>query len=253
MRTNLTFCFVYLILFNFTFYTFLNLQILYQDEHLVAINKPNGLAVHKSKLVGNTNEFALQLLRDQIRKRVYPAHRLDRKTSGVMLFTLAEKVSSMLQKQFMERNVSKNYLAIVRGYTETHEVIDYPLTNYSGKVQEAITEYSRVASSELDLPYGKHETSRYSLISLRPKTGRTHQIRKHMNHIRHPIIGDRPHGCNKQNKLFKNRWEVNTMMLHASEIEFSHPITNKKMLLKADLPNEFKRTLKILSLNFTST
>ena len=92
MRTNLTFCFVYLILFNFTFYTFLNLQILYQDEHLVAINKPNGLAVHKSKLIGNTNEFALQLLRDQIRKRVYPAHRLDRKTSGVMLFTLAEKV-----------------------------------------------------------------------------------------------------------------------------------------------------------------
>ena len=73
----------------------------------MAINKPNGLAVHKSKLVGNTNEFALQLLRDQILQRVYPAHRLDRKTSGVMLFTLAEKVSSMLQKQFMERNVSK--------------------------------------------------------------------------------------------------------------------------------------------------
>lgn len=219
----------------------------------MAINKPNGLAVHRSKLIGNADEYALQLLRDQIGQRVYPAHRLDRKTSGVMLFALSEEVSRGLQKQFMERNISKNYFAIVRGYTGAHEIIDYPITNDSGKIQEAITEYSCIVSVELNLPYGKHKTSRYSLISLKPKTGRTHQIRKHMKHIRHPIIGDRPHGCNKQNKLFKNKWGMTTMLLHASEISFHHPITNKKMMLKADLHDEFKRTLKILSLNFPST
>ena len=231
----------------------MNLQILYQDEYIVAINKPNGLAVHRSKLVGNTSTFALQLLRDQLNKKVFPIHRLDRKTSGVLLFALSPEVLSITQKQFQERSVTKTYMAIVRGHTKQHEIIDYPLTNDNKKTHEAITEYSLLGTSELSIPLGKYSTSRYSLIEVKPKTGRMHQIRKHMNHIRHPIIGDRPHGCSKQNRLFLEKWEMNTMMLHAKNIGFTHPVTKENIEISTELPNEFKRVLKLLSLDFSRT
>ncbi|MBL4623597.1 MAG: pseudouridylate synthase [Flavobacteriales bacterium] len=231
----------------------MKLEILYQDEHLVTINKPNGLAVHRSKLMRNTDIFALQLLRDQIGQKVLPVHRLDRKTSGVLLFALSTEVSGAIQKQFQERSVSKTYLAVVRGYTKPHEIIDYPLVNDNNKKQEAITAYSLLTSSEVSVPMGNHDTSRYSLIEVSPQTGRTHQIRKHMNHIRHPIIGDRPHGCSKQNRLFKEKWGMSNMMLHAETLEFLHPISNNKIKILAKLPSEFIRVLDLLSHDFPGT
>ena len=191
------------------------LGILYQDEHLVAINKPHGLLVHRSPIATNADTFAVQELRNLLEQRVYPVHRLDRKTAGVLLFALNEDIHKALQKQFAERDVEKTYLAIVRGYTEDQGLIDYALTNDKGKVQEAQTAYKTLARTEIDLPFGKHTTSRYSLVEARPHTGRMHQLRKHFAHILHPIIGDRPHGCNKQNKLFKEKWKMTTMLLHA--------------------------------------
>ncbi|MBL4654003.1 MAG: pseudouridylate synthase [Flavobacteriales bacterium] len=231
----------------------MELEILYQDEYLVVINKPNGLAVHRSKLVGNTNVFALQLLRDQIDQKVFPIHRLDRKTSGVLLFALSPKVLSLMQKLFREKEILKTYVAIVRGHTKQHEIIDYPLTNGNNKTQEAITEYSLLAATEVNRPLGKHATSRYSLLEIKPQTGRMHQIRKHMNHIRHPIIGDRPQGCSKQNRMFLEKWNMNTMMLHAQKIDFIHPITKDQISILAEFPNEFKRVLNLLSLDFSSS
>lgn len=224
----------------------MELEILYRDAHLVIINKPHGLLVHRSKIASNTDEYALQILRDQIGQRVYPVHRLDRKTSGVLVFALSSEINAALQEQFTAHTVKKTYHAIVRGYTPKDGIIDYDLTNDSGKTQNAVTHFKTLQTTEIPLAFGKFKTSRYSLVEVLPQTGRFHQIRKHFAHLRHPIIGDRPHGCNKQNKLFKDQWNMMTMMLHAKEIQFTHPITNQVIHIQAEYHPEFKRTLQLL-------
>lgn len=225
------------------------LEILYQDEYLVAINKPHGLLVHRSPIATNTDTFAVQELRDQLGRHVYPAHRLDRKTSGVLLFALDKSVLPALQQQFAEHSLEKTYWAILRGYAEDSGTIDYALTNDKGKTQEAITHYKTLQRTEIDVPFGKHATSRYSLIEAKPVTGRMHKLRKHFAHILHPIIGDRPHGCNKQNKLFLEKWQMGTMLLHAKSLQLEYPITNELMDLKAGLQSEFQRMLETLEFN----
>ncbi|WP_216663712.1 MULTISPECIES: pseudouridine synthase [unclassified Lentimicrobium] len=226
----------------------MKLEILYQDDYLVAINKPNGLLVHRTKIANDATEFALQILRNQLGRKVFPAHRIDRKTSGILLFSLDENTDSLMQQQFSEGKVDKRYLAIVRGFTPDEELIDYPLKKENGKLQEAITKYKTVDRSELEIPFSRHPTSRYSLLNVEPLSGRMHQIRKHLAHIHHPIIGDRPHGCNKQNKLFKEKWNMMSMMLHARSITFFHPITNKKTNIIAQPSEEFLRTTQFLGL-----
>lgn len=227
----------------------MKLEILFQDEHLVAINKPHGLLVHRSKIAMDAEEFAIQILRDQIDRVVYPVHRLDRKTSGVLLFALSPEINSEMQQQFMERKVGKKYLAFVRGFMEDEGTIDYPLKKENGTLQDAVTHFTTLKRGELPFPSGKFETSRYSLVELIPETGRMHQLRKHLAHVLHPIIGDRPHGCNKQNKLFLERLKMNTMLLHASDLTFSHPVTKEKIEIKAPIFSEFKRVLELEELS----
>lgn len=226
-----------------------DLQILYQDNEIVAINKPNGMLVHRTKIASNTDKYILQELRNQIGLHVHPAHRLDRKTSGVLLFTLNKESLSKVRIQFEKKTVQKKYLAIVRGYTVAQDTIDYNLINEKGKSQKAITHYRTLKSTEINLPFGKHQTSRYSLVEVSPETGRYHQIRKHFAHIFHPIIGDRPHGCNKQNKLFLEHWHLSNMLLHASELKINHPSSDNTITFKADTPSEFKRMLAELKLS----
>lgn len=223
------------------------LPIIYQDSDLVAINKPHGLLVHRSRIAKDAHEFALQLLRDQLDQPVYLAHRIDRKTGGVLLFALNQSAISNLQIQFMENKVDKQYLAIVRGYTNKSGKINYALENEGGKVQDAFTQYRTLAQTELNVPFGKHATSRYSLVLVKPKTGRYHQVRKHFKHIFHPIIGDRPHGCNKQNRLFKEQWQMNTMLLHAASLTFIHPGNNEKIIVEAPLQSEFIRMIHLMN------
>ena len=222
------------------------LEILFEDEYLVAINKPHDLLVHRSKIAGDAEVFALQLLRDQINKRVYPLHRLDRKTGGVLLFGLNEEINRTMQQLFALRQVKKTYLAIVRGFTNDEQVIDYPLKKENGVRQEAITHFTTIDRVELNIPFGAHATSRYSLLEVRPETGRTHQIRRHFAHIHHPIIADRPEGCNKQNRLFKEKFGLVTMMLHASQVNFMHPCSGKEVTICAELQPEFKRMIRVL-------
>ena len=223
------------------------LDILYRDEHLIAINKPHGLLVHRSSIAADVEEFALQMLRDQIGVKVNPVHRIDRKTGGVLLFAFDKTVEIAMQQQFMENKVGKKYLAIVRGHTPDTEEIDYPLRKENGTEQDAFTAYTTLKRAELEVPFGKHSTSRYSLVEVVPQTGRMHQIRKHMSHIFHPIIGDRTHGCNKQNKLFKDEWEMNTMLLHASHLNFVHPVTSQMVNIDGPLQDEFKRVMQIMN------
>ncbi len=221
------------------------LEILYQDDYLVAVNKPHGLLVHQSSIARNANEFALQMLRDQLGKIVYPVHRLDRKTSGVLLFAFTPELNSSLQQQFMRGKVDKKYLALLRGFAPENGYIDYPLINSKGKSQQAITAFNLLEKFELQVPYGKHDTSRYSLVEARPTTGRMHQLRKHFAHIFHPIIGDRPYGCNKQNKLFLENWQLNDMLLHASSIALIHPITGNRLEIVAQFHSEFDRIISV--------
>jgi len=227
------------------------LEILYEDEHLVAINKPHGLLVHRTRIATETDEFALQMLRDQLQKHVYPNHRIDRKTGGVLLFALNEEVHRAMQQKFAEKEIQKKYIAIVRGFTEDKGTIDYPLKRENGTTQEAITHYVTLDRAELDIPLGAHHTSRYSLIEVSPITGRQHQIRRHLAHIHHPIICDRPHGCNKQHRLFLEKFGLMTMMLHARELHFTHPVTNTQVSIHADLQDEFKRMIRVMNFKYS--
>jgi len=222
------------------------LDILYRDEHLIAINKPHGLLVHRSSIAADVEVFALQLLRDQVGQVVYPAHRLDRKTGGVLLFAFDKQTEIAMQKQFTANLVRKKYLAIVRGHTPDTEDIDYPLRKENGTLQEAFTTYRTLNRAELDVPLGNHPTSRYSLVEATPATGRMHQLRKHFAHVFHPIIGDRTHGCNKQNKLFKEKWEMETMLLHASSLTFNHPHSGESIAVEAPLQPEFIRVMGLM-------
>jgi tRNA pseudouridine65 synthase len=222
------------------------LSILFRDEYLIAINKPHGLLVHRSSIAADAEEFALQLLRDQVGQQVNPVHRLDRKTAGVLLFAFNKQVEIAMQKQFAENLVNKNYLAIVRGHTPDNEDIDYPLRKENGTLQEAFTTYRTLKRAELNVAFGSHPTSRYSFVEATPATGRMHQLRKHFSHIFHPIIGDRTHGCNKQNKLFKEKWGMDAMLLHASSVRFNHPVTGDMITIDAPLQQEFVRMMELM-------
>jgi tRNA pseudouridine65 synthase len=194
------------------------INILFQSAEIIAISKPEGLAIHRSKLVRNADEFLVDILAEAFGKQIYPIHRLDRKTSGVMLLALNKTALRKYNKAFAERKVVKTYHAIVRGHLLQDTIIDYDLPNHAGNKSTAITEIKILDKSEIALSDGRFPTSRYTLVEAKPLTGRTHQIRKHLAHIFHPIIGDRPHGCNKQNRLVLESFGLHRMMLHASRI-----------------------------------
>ena len=222
------------------------LEILYKDEYIVAVNKPHGLLVHQSPIARDAEEFALQMLRDQLGITVYPSHRLDRKTSGILVFALDKPTDRIMQQKFQNKEVEKKYVALVRGFAPAEMTIDYALKNENEVVQEAVTHFKTLEYFDINIPFGKHKTSRYSLVGAIPETGRMHQLRKHFAHIFHPIIGDRPHGCNKQNKFWLENFQMKTMLLHACELSFKHPYTNELVTIKADISEEFRRALSLL-------
>lgn len=228
------------------------LEILYRDEHLIAINKPSGLLVHKSFYSGEADTYAIQELKKQIGQKVYPVHRLDRKTSGVLLFTLDRETLRIMSDQFATREVEKKYIAILRGWAKEEETIDYDLVNENEVTQNAVTHYRRLQTSEIDLPFLKHQTSRYCLVEATPETGRFHQLRKHFKHILHPILGCRKHGCNKQNKLWLQTFGISKMTLHAHQLTFNHPTSGEKITINATIDNDFKKIGAILNLDLSA-
>lgn len=227
------------------------LEILYQDEYLVAINKPSGLLVHKSMIDRHEIYFAMKMLRDQIGAWVYPLHRLDKPTSGVLLFALDKESARLLSEQFATHSIEKSYIAVVRGYTPKSATINHPLKEQLDKIsdakaerdkeaQEAITELRTLAHVEIDAAVGRYEKTRYSLVELSPKTGRKHQLRRHMKHISHHILGDTKYGRGEHNKFIRSRYDVQRLLLHAKRLTFRHPVTQEKILLSAPLDETFK-------------
>jgi tRNA pseudouridine65 synthase len=233
-----------------------SLPILYQDEHLIAVNKPAGLLVHRTVIDRHETEFALQIVRNQSGKRVYPFHRLDKATSGVLLFAFDPETARCMTRLFSENGVRKTYLAIVRGFTEPGGRIEYALKEHRDKCMQgcmekpariAVTAYRRLSTIELPHPVGRYATARFSLIEAMPRTGRTHQIRRHMKHIFHPVIGDTTYGDGKQNEFFRTQLSCRRLMLHAQTVTFIHPQSNDTIRIEAGLDNDFQRVLDLQS------
>ncbi|GKX58767.1 tRNA pseudouridine(65) synthase TruC [Leminorella grimontii] len=225
------------------------LDILYQDEHLVAVNKPSGWLVHRSWLDRNEKVVVMQTVRDQIGQHVFTVHRLDRPTSGVLLMALSSDVARMMAQQFERHQVHKVYHAVVRGYVEGSGKIDYALVEQLDKIadkfadrnkdaQDAVSHYRGLATIEVPVAVGPYQTARYSLVELRPETGRKHQLRRHMSHLSHPIVGDSSYGDLRHNRAVAAHFNCPRLMLHASHLALTHPVTGQPLLISApwDLP-----------------
>ncbi len=228
------------------------LEIVYRDETLVVINKPAGMLVHRTSLDHGETVFAVQRLRDQIGMKVHPVHRLDKPTSGLLLFALNVEALKALQSQFTDRKVEKTYWAIIRGYLSGDGTIDYPLKRevdpYSKAAtevnQNAVTHHRCLAQTELPIPVGRYQTTRYSWVELKLETGRTHQLRRHMAHLRHPIVGDTRHGDGVHNRFFRKQWGIHQLLLHAQKLSFKHPTSGDRITLTADVDEAFQDALK---------
>ena len=234
------------------------LEILYQDESFVAINKPSGLLVHKSMIDKHEIYFAMKMLRDQLGQWVYPLHRLDKPTSGVLLFALDKESARLVSAQFKEHTIQKTYLAVVRGYPDERGIIEHALSVKLDKIsdknaseekeaQSAVTEFERLCSVELPYAIGRYETTRYSLVKLFPKTGRKHQLRRHMKHISHHILGDTKYGRGEHNKFMREKFNCQRLLLHAQTLQFTHPYTEETLTIKADIDETFKLIFQAFS------
>lgn len=230
---------------------------IYRDPWLLAVHKPAGLLVHRSPIDKHETEFALQYARAlNGGEHVYPVHRLDRPTSGLLVFARDPQTASSLGKALMAGDVRKTYQAMVRGWTPEHGLIDHPLRDEPEDLRrksepqaerEARTRYRRLATTEIPVAIEGHATSRYSLVELYPETGRKHQLRRHMKHISHPIIGDANHGRGRHNRYFAERFGQGRLMLAATEMVFAHPATGRMLHLQAELEDSFLRVLSVFA------
>lgn len=216
-----------------------HVEVIYRDEWFVAINKPTSLLVHPGEQA--TDKITcMSLLRDQLEQWVYPIHRLDRKTSGVILFGLSSDVARKAGPLFASREVEKTYWAVVRGWMDEEGFIDHPLKDHDkGTSRDAQTAYRRIATVEWPEPGGRYDTARFSLVAAFPHTGRTHQIRRHLKHLDHPILGDRVYGDGVQNRYFEEHFQCDRMLLHSCSIAFKHPFTDTSMCITAPLEQRF--------------
>lgn len=233
------------------------LDIIYIDQYIVAVNKPSGLLVHKSPIDKHETRYAMKILRDQIGQWVYPVHRLDKPTSGILLFALSPEIAKIIGEQFANNLVKKTYLAIVRGHTPLGGIIRHPLKEtaifkHQQKMvekrapQDALTLYRRLATTERPYSIDRYPSTRYSLIFAYPKTGRTHQIRKHLKHISHPIIGDAKHGKGNLNRAFSHHHNSHRLLLTAVSMRFLHPVLQTPHSLFAPLQQDFLAAMRSL-------
>ena len=229
-----------------------SLPIVYRDDALIAVHKPSGLLVHRSVLDRHETRFALQMLRDQIGQLVYPVHRIDKGTSGLLLFALDREVGRRLSSQFERGEVEKRYIAVVRGHPPESGEIDHPLARMadehagiaaSAAAQPAQTRFRRLATVELPYRVDRYPSSRYALVELEPLTGRWHQLRRHLKHISHPIIGDATHGKGRHNRLFQELFGHLRLLLAATGMRLVHPGSGQALHLEAGLAEDFAEVI----------
>lgn len=235
------------------------LPILYRDDVLVAVHKPSGLLVHRTDIDRHETRFAVQIVRDQLGCKVTPVHRLDKGTSGVLVFALNADGARELTAQFEAQQVEKTYLAVVRGHPDAQGVIDHPLTRIrddyawrgermEAEAQPAVTRFRRLATVELEAAVDKYPTSRYALVELEPLTGRRHQLRRHLKHIAHPIIGDSTYGKGRHNRFFQQAYGCHRMLLASVSLTLAHPVSGQSLTLRAPLADDFMNVLDALDI-----
>lgn len=218
------------------------LRLLFQDDHLVAIDKPPGLLVHRTGLDAGETRFAMQMLRDQIGQPVWPVHRLDKGTSGVLLFALDALTARRLGDAFQTgEGIRKTYLAIVRGWPADEGLIDHPLRRMPDdmrtgreEVQPAQTRFRTLARHELPVPHNGFASTRCALVELHPLTGRRHQIRRHLKHMAHPIIGDSTHGKGPLNRALAAWLGHHRLWLHATGLALTHPVSGQALSITCE-------------------
>ncbi len=220
----------------------MNIDILYEDDYIICVSKPNNVVVHHAHHSRNVSdeESLLQLLFKKFEKKFYPIHRLDRKTSGIILLAKETKYVSKFQELFTNNEIQKTYYGIVRGHSPESVVIDSPVKGRDANVyKDAETHFKTIDKTVLDIPVKPYDTSRYSLVEMKPKTGRLHQLRIHTNKISHPLIGDPKYGDKNHNVMFIDNFDCENLFLHAYSLEFKHPFTDENLLIKANFPRDW--------------
>ena len=228
------------------------LLILHQDNDLVAINKPSGLLVHRSPIDKHETRFAVQQLRNQIGQHVYPLHRLDKPTSGVLVFALSSESASFYSQQFREHQIAKTYVALVRGYGPgqmsihhelSDEADDYAGIKAGGDAKEALTHVKCLDQFEIPLVVDRYPTTRLSLMQCEPITGRKHQIRRHLKHIGHPIVGDSRHGKGLLNRACEGYFGVGRLWLACTQMVLARR-DGSELVIDAALAADFQQVLR---------
>lgn len=218
------------------------IQKIYEDSYCFIVTKPNNVLVHHAHHSRNKlDEFSLvQLIKNQFREKYYPVHRLDRKTSGLVLFAKDTSYVSKFQELFIHQKINKTYFAIVRGFSKDALHIDSPVKGRdANEHKDAETVLKTLCKIELDIPVKPYDSSRYSMVSLTPKTGRLHQLRIHMNKIANPIIGDPKYGDKNHNLMFQKQFGCSHLFLHAGSLSFFHPFTEEKIDVNSDFPEDW--------------
>lgn len=211
------------------------IECVHQDDALLIVDKPAGLAMHRSNLVGDDDDYLVDRLRRQFDGPLHLVNRLDRATSGLVVVARSREIAASLGQQFMDRGVGKRYLAIVRGWPDESGAIDYPLSSsaLTGPRKPAVTRWQRIATIEVPIAMGRYDQQRYSLLVLSPDTGRYRQLRRHLHHIHHPIIGDTTHGRGDHNRLFKQHFQNYRLLLHAWTLSLRHPVAGTRIDIAA--------------------
>ena len=218
--------------------TELAIELLFVDPHLVVVNKPSGLLVHRGW--DDDDDVAMFRVRDALGQHVHPVHRLDRGTSGALLFARTREVAAALAFAFEERRVEKRYVALVRGVAPDAGLIDHPIPKSEGGPRvSAVTRFRRLATSSVE---------RCSLVDAFPETGRLHQVRRHLRHIDHPLVGDVNYGSGEINRMYRARYGLHRLVLHAHRLAFEHPVTGEALVVRAPLPPELASAFDRLGL-----
>jgi tRNA pseudouridine65 synthase len=230
------------------------LPVLWSDDALVAVHKPSGLLVHRTAIDRHERRFAVQILRDQLGRTVYPVHRLDKGASGLLLFALESAIAREVAQSFGSGAVRKQYLAVVRGWPAESGTFDRSLTPISDDrapttsidPRSALTHFIRRATVELDQRVDRYPTSRYALLELQPVTGRRHQLRRHLKQASHPIIGDSTYGKAAHNRLFATLFGTRRLLLASVGLALPHPLTGAPLRLTAPLADDFAAVVRAL-------
>ncbi|KGM39163.1 pseudouridine synthase [Aquabacterium sp. NJ1] len=216
------------------------LTILWQDEDMVVVHKPAGWLVHRTGLDAHETRFVMQTLRDQLGRHVYPVHRLDKGTSGVLLMALHAEAARALCAVFEQHQVHKRYIAMVRGWPAAAQTVDHALrpddAPPDAPAQPAQTAFRRLATLQLDVPVDRYPSTRVALVEALPLTGRRHQIRRHLKHIAHPIIGDATHGKGAHNRWWAQQLGQQRLWLHAASLQLVQPLSGQQLNLVSPIP-----------------